>query len=88
MMIVSPASNAIAPGPQSEFAQLFRDVRQALSLTRTQVARATGLSLFIIAAVENGTIPHLHPYLPMLARGYRLDEYMVHRAGGSTDDDV
>ena len=88
MVIASPAPDPVAPGRQDEFAQLFREIRQALSITRTQVARTTGLSLFIIAAVENGTIAHLHPYLPMLARGYRLDEYMAQREDGPTENDV
>jgi DNA-binding XRE family transcriptional regulator len=87
MVIASPASDPIAPGRQNEFAQLLREIRQALSITRTQVAHATGLSLFIIVAVENGTIAHLQPYVPILARGYRLDEYIAQREEGPTEND-
>ena len=87
MVIACPASNPIAPGWQSEFARLFGDIRQVLSITRTQVAHRTGLSLFITVAVENGTIAHLQPYLPILARGYRLEEYVARRQDGQGEDD-
>jgi predicted transcriptional regulator len=69
---------------RQELARMLRDVRQKLSLSRVQVARDAGLSLFIVAGIEDGTVPHLEPYLPALARAYRLDEYAEHRSNGET----
>ncbi|GEM_PF-6297543 len=67
-----------------ELARTLRDVREKLSLSRVQVARDAGVSLFIIAGIEDGTVRYPDPYLPALARAYRLDEYVERRSGGET----
>lgn len=58
----------------------LREIRTALGLTRTQVARAAGVSLFIIAGLEDGTVAHPDPYVRFLGRAYRVDEYAERRA--------